>query len=348
VAQRDTGAAEAGAGELGAVHRRMLLQQRHELVELGDRHFVVVAQARVRCVHQLAEQPGVVAFDRTQHARVLGDDVARAPTPRVGQCLDLLRPAHVAQARDAEPRARFLAFAAPLVERARDERARNAGIEDEHRGPVGQRPQPGRERASVEEERVLGVGEARRHLVHDPAANAGVLDLGTLGHLRDPHVVGRQREQCAQGAQRRHLERRARRQADAHRQLRGDVDVERGHVVPCVDHFAHATEDVAPERLVGEGVDRVGERPGEAGGAQRELASGRARERHGRLLRQRDRQHEAVVVVGVLAEEVDSSGRFRGDLGAAAERRDESFAQDRGTSMACSSRALSSGNASIA
>ena len=54
-ADGDAGAAEAGAGQLGAVHGRMLLKQRDEAVELGDRDLVVVAQAGMRCVHQPAE-----------------------------------------------------------------------------------------------------------------------------------------------------------------------------------------------------------------------------------------------------------------------------------------------------
>src|SRR3712207_7123284 len=51
---------------------------------------------------------------------------------------------------------------------------------------------------------------------------------------------------------------------------------------------------------------------------------------------------------GVLAEQVHAAGSAGDDVGRAAERRQESFAHERSTSIACSSRALSSGRASMA
>ena len=63
---------------------------------------------------------------------------------------------------------------------------------------------------------------------------------------------------------------------------------------------------------------------------------------------ERDRQDEAVVVVGVLAEQVDASGRARQGFGQAPEGAHEGVAHDRLTGTACSSRALSSGSASMA
>ena len=114
------------------------------------------------------------------------------------------------------------------------------------------------------------------------------------------------------------------------------------------DDLADAAEHVAPERLVGEAIGDEAKRPGEALRAQREVRALGAGERHGRSLRQRDRQDESVVVVGVLAEQVDPARRARGGVGPAAERGEEAFAQDRLTSTARSSRALSSGSASMA
>jgi hypothetical protein len=59
LAQGHAGAPEAAAGESCAVHLRIRLQQRHEAVDLRMGDFVVVTQARVRSVHQLAEPVGV-------------------------------------------------------------------------------------------------------------------------------------------------------------------------------------------------------------------------------------------------------------------------------------------------
>jgi hypothetical protein len=62
--------------------------------------------------------------------------------------------------------------------------------------------------------------------------------------------------------------------------------------------------------------------------AQRELVVDGVGEREGRLLRGRYRQDEAVVVVGVLAEQVDAPGRARDGLGRVAKRGEEAVPQD--------------------
>ena len=54
-----------------------------------------------------------------------------------------------------------------------------------------------------------------------------------------------------------------------------------------------------------------------------------AAERDRRLLRERDRQDEAVVVVGVLAEQVDPARRARDGLGSLAERGQEARLKQR-------------------
>ena len=141
-----------------------------------------------------------------------------------------------------------------------------------------------------------------------------------------------------QRAQRRDLERSARRQADAHRQLGRNVDVERRDRVAAARDFLDAAEDIASERLVGQAIALEPKRPGEAFRAQRELVVDAVAERDRRLLRERDRQDEAVVVVGVLAEQVDAPRRARDDVGRVAERGEKSVPQDSVTSVACSSR----------
>ena len=112
--------------------------------------------------------------------------------------------------------------------------------------------------------------------------------------------------------------------------------------------LADAAEHVAAERLVGKLAGQEPERLGEALGQQRELGALGTTDRDGRSLRERDRQDAAVVVVGVLAEQVDAAGRAGDGVGRPAERGLETAAHDRITATACSSRALSSGSASIA
>ena len=84
---------------------------------------------------------------------------------------------------------------------------------------------------------------------------------------------------------------------------------------------------------------------------QGEARRGPPPHRHPRALRDRDRQHEAVVVVRVFAQQVDAPRRIGDGVGRAAEDRLETV--DRivlhsRTSTCCSSRAFSSGSASIA
>jgi hypothetical protein len=182
-----------------------------------------------------------------------------------------------------------------------------------------------------------------------PQRTPRVLDLGALRHLGDGDVVDAGAEQAAQRAQRRDLERGARRQADADRHVGRDVDVEGRNGAACTAHLVQAAVDVAGELLLGRAVEREGHDGAEIVRAQREARAGGAADRDGGLLRQRHRQDEAVVVVGVLAQQVDPARRTGERVRLATERGPKARAAHRRlTSMACSSRALSSGSASMA
>src|SRR5690348_13366659 len=86
--QRNARPAETGAGELGTVDAVLREQQGDERIEGRDRNLVVVAKTPMRRRHELPELNGVDALRGAQGARILRDDVPRAPSKRLGQALD--------------------------------------------------------------------------------------------------------------------------------------------------------------------------------------------------------------------------------------------------------------------
>jgi hypothetical protein len=75
----------------------MRLQQRHQAVDRGRGHRVIVAQAGVRSIHQRAKVLRVRTVGGLQHARVLGQHVAHALSQGIGQTLRGLEVGHVTQ-----------------------------------------------------------------------------------------------------------------------------------------------------------------------------------------------------------------------------------------------------------
>jgi hypothetical protein len=351
VAQCHAGAAETGARETRAVDARLLLQQGHEPIQFARGHFVIVAQARVRGVHQCTELLRRAARDRLQHAGVLGHHVARPPLQQLGQRVEPAHVVDVAQGRHAEQPRRFLALRAPLVVAAAGQRARDPGVEHQHGGPRRQIDEAALQAARVQQQGARRVGEAGGHLVHDPAVDAGMLDLGALRELRDQHVVEVEAQQLAQAAQGGDLQRGARREPDADRHVGLDVDLQSGHIDTATAHQHQAAVDVAGEMLRRRCVEREPHGLALPLRVQREPGRGHAAHGHPRALRDRDRQDEAVVVVRVLAQQVHAAGRVGRRVGPLAEDPFEPGAvraAHSATSTCCSSRAFSSGKASIA
>ena len=139
-------------------------------------------------------------------------------------------------------------------------------------------------------------------------------DLGALRELGDAHIVERLAGEVAQRAQGGHLERGARRQPHAHRHVGVDADVDGRHVDAdraCLDEAAvHVGGEVLGRRL----LEREALGAAELHRLERVHAVVAAAHRHARALRDRDGQHEPVVVVGVLAQQVHPPGRFCDDV----------------------------------
>jgi hypothetical protein len=170
--------------------------------------------------------------------------------------------------------------------------------------------------AAVEQQGVVGAAEQGCRLVHPAGRCAGDVVLGThagRGEAGTRGVVGEQAqpEQVAGRRPHRALQRRRARQAGSDRYLAVDGDVHAAHVVTVLRQRPEHPGDVGrPPRRTARPDARQIDLDGCAGlGRVHAKEAVIARRARGiRALRQGDRQHEPVVVVGVLADEVDPSG----------------------------------------
>ena len=277
--------------------------------------------------HQLAQAlqvAGLQRLGRGQRARVLGDDVAGAAEDeriQPGGVLRQPRLVDIAQRRHAVVRGRGLALLAPGVVLAVDQAAAHPRVHDHHRHARGHRHRTAlRQMAAVDQQRVAGLAAGGDHLVHDPAVDA---DEAVLGALRQHRQIDRRQQRIVQAAELapdladRHLQRRRGRQSGALRHIAGDRQIRarqlqavRREVLAKRAHRAahivapllrRVVRDVAVEvDLVGLAVQVGGDDPQPPVRAPPHRDDGAVVDRAG--------QHEAVVVVGVLADQVDAAG----------------------------------------
>ena len=164
---------------------------------------------------------------------------------------------------------------------------------------------------AVEEDEAAGLTEARSELVHNAALHAAVVVLGALADLGEFELVdGPAVEQVIDGESEGALKGGRRREACAERHVAGKNGIEAFNLAATLDGFAAHAEDVAsPEsfRLVrlfksefGIFVEVQGVSPDLIGSVRLDFS-------HYALV-DGSREDVASVVVGVLADEVDTSG----------------------------------------
>ena len=162
----------------------------------------------------------------------------------------------------------------------------------------------------------------RRHrqLIHDPARDARELVLGDLRELRRrpwfPRQVRRRRQRARHG----NFERRGRGQAGANRYVSGNGQIGAAKCEPGTQHRPRNPGDIT-EPAAASAAPGLAGRPLRQGverdlpplaelqrtGAQQAIRA--RRECHDDMAIDGHRQHEAVVVVGVLANQVDAARR---------------------------------------
>ncbi len=174
-----------------------------------------------------------------------------------------------------------------------------------------QRDRTVRQRPAVEQERRAGLAEDRRELVHDPVVEADVPVLRALDDVDEVHPIDRRRISARERPRRDDLDRGRRGQARALRQVGRQQAAEAprgragraqrpGHAGDVVEPRAPSRADI-PDR---EARPLPRRREGQLG---HPVIGGHESDRDSEV--DRHRQHVAVVVVGVLADQVDPAGR---------------------------------------
>jgi hypothetical protein len=266
----------------------------------------------MRRIEQRADLREVARGERLRHrvhARVLGDHVAHAAVERGGQGIEVLR---VPQRLDPECLAGGAALLAPLVVAGAGVLVLGARLE-RHELPVAE-VQPDLlelEAAEVDPERVPGLRAQRGELVQEAGLRPDPVVLDARAELRDRDAVvgliAEQREAQRGG------ERGGGGQPRALGQVAGDRDPRRVDLVAAGLQLGdHAAHERAPALAAAHGVEVELVLFAEVIGAGVEALAAELlrRDRHAAVDRERER--EAVVVVGVLADQVDPAGTKRG------------------------------------
>src|SRR5918912_3969209 len=114
------------------MHRRLTLQELDQLIELTDGDLVVIAQATVRGVHQLAKWSGISQFHGAQHPIVFADYVPRSAGQRLWKLFYRRTVGYVPQSFDAEQLRRLLALRATFIVLAARQRAGDTGVDQKN------------------------------------------------------------------------------------------------------------------------------------------------------------------------------------------------------------------------
>jgi hypothetical protein len=215
--------------------------------------------------------------------------------------------ADVAQVRHAERGRGGERLAPPIDVAAADVLVRDARVDHHQLRPGRPRNPLEGDRARVDEQRLAGTPQAARHLVHDPDRRADEVGLDALRQPGDRVIVDRERLQRAQPAHQADAQGGARRHAAADGDRRDDPRVEALDLdAVAAQHVRHALDVVDPALAGLLVAQRVGGGIAAQRGAERaDTATIAVAQPHVRPLRQHRRQDEAVVVVGVLADQVD-------------------------------------------
>ena len=275
--------------------------------------------------HQRAEPLDIVGAQRLggcQRAGVLRDDVVGTPVDERVQFIAgslQLRQIDITQCLDAEVGSRGFALLAAGVVLTAHQPALHLRVDDHHPQLVGDGGRLGLQAAAVDEQRMPVLAQCRDELIHDAATAADELVLGLLAQQRDVAQAGIEPEGRLQRLAHGHFQRSRRAEActlrhvaaDHHIQPMGqraetlDEDIDDaadvvGPALVTVLGTCISSELVALVVIVGShdpdaivGTRRDGDFGGEVDGAG---------------------QHETVVVVGVLADQVDTT-RCADDVG---------------------------------
>ena len=213
-----------------------------------------------------------------------------------------------------------LALLAAGVVFAVHQAAAHVGVDDQHRQIRGHGDEAGLQGAAVQQQGVIPLAAGGDHLIHDAAVAADELVLrllaveGNLG-LADGKPLG-----FLEGLADGHLQGGGRGKAGALGHVAGDHQVEAAQgVATGLQMLDHAADVVAPAliRVMGDGLVQAEQIPLVAvvGGDHVHQVVAAPADGDAGLVVDGTGQHEAVVVVGVLADEVDAAGGAHQQVG---------------------------------
>ncbi len=244
-------------------------------------------------------------------ACVLGHDV---PRDRVAGNLLGRR---VAQRHHPEPGRGGLARSAPLRVRALLEPARHTAVHDDDRDGLGQRDRRDLERATVEQQRVAGLPEDRRHLIHHATRHPARGVLGIASDEREVEAVEwHPRDAVAHAS----VSATANAALDDRPDPTGTSDAISasspiGSAAPRGEHSEHGRHHSSPrgETVAGSTCPSAGNStvPSISRERTRTRPSGRASKRTRDIPVDRHGEAQPVLIVGVVADEVHPAGRAR-------------------------------------
>ena len=243
------------------------------------------------------------------------DDVTHAAVERLGKRRDARATSsscEIAERPDAEQRRGALALGAARVVVAARVAVGDARVDHDERERRRQRHRLVREAPRVEEERRAGVREARGHLVHHPDARADEVVLRTMGEARQGDVVERARAKAARSARSSATSSAALDERPAaERHVGGDRGASKPRSARPLGEHPRAPLDVV-EPVAGRALSLPSRYSADGAAADRRAGDADAvvlpqRQLDRRPLRNGRRQHEAVVVVRVLADQVHAA-----------------------------------------
>ncbi|MNK49904.1 hypothetical protein D3C87_687700 [compost metagenome] len=220
-----------------------------------------------------------------------------------------------------------LAFFTAGVELGIDEAAAHARVEDGDRHPPlgeAQWDRAGLQAPAIDEQGVIPLAHRRDEGVHDAACHPDELILGPLSQERQLLGGDVQLVKGVQGGEHSHFEGGAGAQAGPFGDVSADGGLEALHGVACIEQDADDSADVvAPGGDAGAGGETLEGVEREAIGLRERLRSELnfeivpAAHRDGHLAVDGGGEDEAVVIVGMLTDQVHSSGAPGRDLGGA-------------------------------
>jgi hypothetical protein len=232
--------------------------------------------------------------------------VADALPEWLGQLVRTSGVGDVAKSRDTEATRRFFALGAPLVVRPGGMFVALTRMNDRELDVRRKRDPVELERSAVDEQRLAFATDARGQLIHDPGPRADELVLRALREPRDRYVVEIDPECLSEGSQNGHAKGAARAEARAHWEIGRDA-----HLEASLEWDVNGgTEDVVdPRSGLGPATELDRMRLIERSAPDEDRAIRALSDLDSDTERKRDRENKALVVVGVLADQIDAARR---------------------------------------